>query len=251
VYKGTTPKALAINPVNGKICVANYGSNNVTMITPIRHPNDTKLNATSNDIINHTTTLARPALTGKCINHFNVSPTTPLIIPFNRINTTQQSWNRATIGDGIRDSFEFTINWGTDSLVMGENFVATMALEANAATTNNIGLGTPYTGNVSVYPVYRIAPTTTATKPFVNILTGKNAFEVRNGLIQYSLTKKTFVNIKLFDFDGRQVCTVIKNEQTPGNYTIPVKTSALAKGCYILSFESGNITTKEMIVVTK
>jgi hypothetical protein len=46
--------------------------------------------------------------------------------------------------------------WGTDSLILGENFVCCVPLEAQAATTNNLGLGTPFAGNLEVYPVYRI-----------------------------------------------------------------------------------------------
>jgi len=38
---------------------------------------------------------------------------------------------------------------------MGENFIYAVPLEDQAATTNNLGLGTPFAGNLAVYPVYR------------------------------------------------------------------------------------------------
>jgi hypothetical protein len=47
-------------------------------------------------------------------------------------------------------------NWGTDSLIPGENFVCAVPLEAQAATTNNLGLGSPFAGNLEVYPMYRV-----------------------------------------------------------------------------------------------
>jgi hypothetical protein len=39
---------------------------------------------------------------------------------------------------------------------MGENFVCAVPLEDQAGTTNNLGLGTPFAGNLEVYPVYRM-----------------------------------------------------------------------------------------------
>ena len=50
----------------------------------------------------------------------------------------------------------WSYSWGADSLIMGENFVCCVPFEDQAATTNNLGLGTPFAGNLEVYPVYRI-----------------------------------------------------------------------------------------------
>ena len=73
------------------------------------------------------------------------------------LNTAQNSWNLASITSGAgTDSVRWSWNWGTDSLIKGENFVLATALESDCATTNNEGLGSPFAGNVTVYPVYRI-----------------------------------------------------------------------------------------------
>ena len=76
----------------------------------------------------------------------------------NRVNTAQMAWDWATVTSGAgTDSITWAYNWGTDSLILGENFVCAVPLEDQAATTNNLGLGTPFAGNLEVYPVYRMA----------------------------------------------------------------------------------------------
>jgi hypothetical protein len=54
------------------------------------------------------------------------------------------------------DSISWSWVWGTDSLILGENFLCAVALDSQIAGTNNPGSGTPFTGNVTVYPVYRL-----------------------------------------------------------------------------------------------
>jgi hypothetical protein len=74
----------------------------------------------------------------------------------NRIGTAQQAWGWATVSGGAgTDSITWIYNWGADSLIAGENFVCCVPLEDQAATANNLGLGTPFMGNLEVYPVYR------------------------------------------------------------------------------------------------
>jgi hypothetical protein len=66
---------------------------------------------------------------------------------------------QVTSGSGT-DSLTWSFDWGTDSLVLGENFVCVVPLEMDAAVTNNEGLGSPFAGNLVVCPLYRIpAPT--------------------------------------------------------------------------------------------
>jgi hypothetical protein len=75
----------------------------------------------------------------------------------NRVNTAQTAWDWATVVSGAgTDSITWSYTWGADSLIMGENFVCCVPLEDQAATTNNLGLGSPFAGNLEVYPVYRI-----------------------------------------------------------------------------------------------
>ncbi|UCG44140.1 MAG: T9SS type A sorting domain-containing protein, partial [candidate division WOR-3 bacterium] len=103
-----------------------------------------------------TTSLAQPALTGKAVNRWTPNRTSMMGV-VNRLNTCQQCWNVATIisGQGT-DSITWVWSWCEDSLVLGENFLVAVPLEDQAGTTNNLGLGTPFAGNLEVYPVYRV-----------------------------------------------------------------------------------------------
>ena len=60
-----------------------------------------------------------------------------------------------TAGAGT-DSVTWSYTWGADSLVWGENIVCCVPFEELAAGTNNLGLGSPFAGNLEVYPIYRV-----------------------------------------------------------------------------------------------
>jgi YVTN family beta-propeller protein len=155
VAAGTSPSAVAVNPVTDRIYVANRGGGNVTVITAVP-TNDTKVRAAFDRLPGDTTSFGRPTLTGRGVNRSTPGRTAMMGV-CNRLNTTQKAWNWATVTSGAgTDSITWTYNWGADSLIPGENFVCCVPLEDQAATTNNLGLGTPFAGNLEVYAVYRI-----------------------------------------------------------------------------------------------
>jgi hypothetical protein len=146
---------VAVNPVTNKIYVANSGSDNVTVITDVA-VNDTKVRAALTRLPGDTTSFGRPTLAGKGVNRSSPGRTAMMGV-LNRVGTTQSPWDWATVtSGGGTDSVTWAYNWGEDSLIAGENFVCCVPLEAQAATTNNLGLGTPFVGNIEVYPVYRV-----------------------------------------------------------------------------------------------
>jgi hypothetical protein len=103
-----------------------------------------------------TTRLARPSLTGKGVNRSTPDHTAMMGIG-NRMNTSQVAWDWANTTSGAgTDSITWRYTWGADTLILGENFVCCVPLEDQATTANNLGLGTPFVGNLEVYPVYRI-----------------------------------------------------------------------------------------------
>ncbi|MCX6841729.1 MAG: T9SS type A sorting domain-containing protein [candidate division WOR-3 bacterium] len=198
VTAGTTPWAVAVNPVTNKIYVTNYGSNNVTVIdgatnstasvatglapialvvNPVTNrtyainsgeltvtvitgapDNDTKVRAAFDPSTGIATGANRPTLTGKGVNR-SIGGRTVMMGVGNRMTTAQKDWNWATVTSGAgTDSIMWTYNWGTDSLNWGENFVCAQPLESDAGITNNEGLGSPFAGNLLVYPMYRVAP---------------------------------------------------------------------------------------------
>jgi YVTN family beta-propeller protein len=161
VSAGDSPHAIALNPVTNKIYVANDYSDNVTVIT-VALENDTKVR-TEISYTGNTTGQKQPAVGGKTVNrlfpyHNNIMGT------LNNTSNTQQEWKWANItyGSGT-DSTHWSWNWGTDSLIWGENFICVQPLEMDAAITNNEGLGTPFGGNRVVFPIYRLYPPSTLT----------------------------------------------------------------------------------------
>jgi len=118
--------------------------------------NDTKVRAAFDRLPGDTTASARPALTGKGVNRWTPGWTAMMGVG-NRLNTAQTAWGWATVTSGAgTDSITWTYAWGADSLILGENFVCAVPLEDQAGTTNNLGLGSPFTGNLEVYPLYRM-----------------------------------------------------------------------------------------------
>jgi len=153
VYTGReNATAVTVNPVTNRIYMSWYGLTEIAD-APV---NDTRVCAEFNRLPGDTTSLARPDLTGKGVNRSTPGRTAMMGIG-SRMNTSQAEWNWASITSGAgTDSVTWRYNWGSDTLILGENFVCCVPLDDNAATTNNLGLGTPFAGNVEVYPVYRI-----------------------------------------------------------------------------------------------
>jgi YVTN family beta-propeller protein len=153
VYTGhPDATVVTVNPVTNKIYMS---WNALTEITD-SPTYDTRVRAEFDRLPGDTTSLARPNLTGKSVNRSAPGRTSMMGIG-NRMNTSQAAWDWANITSGAgTDSVAWRYNWGADSLILGENFVCCVPLEDQAATTNNLGLGTPFAGNLEVYPVYRV-----------------------------------------------------------------------------------------------
>ncbi|MGA2506820.1 MAG: fibronectin type III domain-containing protein [Chitinispirillaceae bacterium] len=147
------------NPVTNKIYLTNNRSDSVTIIdkTP---SSDTKLRIFFDSLpytgFYNTTFLAQPIITGKAVNRQRPEHT-GISSVLTAKTTAQASWGHATITGGAgTDSVSWTWSWGTDTLLFGGNLLCAVALDSQTTSTNNPGLGTPFTGNVTVYPIYRL-----------------------------------------------------------------------------------------------
>ena len=250
-----------MNPVTDKVYVANHGSGNVTVIADAP-TNDTKVRAVFNPLPGDTTALARPTLTGKGVNRSTPNRTAMMGV-CNRLNTAQKPWDWATVTSGAgTDSIAWTYNWGTDSLIAGENFVCAQPLESDAGITNNEGLGTPFAGNLAVYPVYRIPSYggiadgrpepndgVLALSVFPNPCPGKAG-------ITYSLPLSGNVSLKLYDVAGELQTTLIGGRRAAGSYVLSFRNSdlgighsRLARGVYLLRLETGNTTLTRKLII--
>ncbi len=112
--------------------------------------------------------------------------------------------------------------------MLGENFVCCVPLEDQAATTNNLGLGSPFAGNLEVYPVYRIAgqvgaeespkPQTSSFKLAATIIRGVLVLQEAKG-------EKREARSELRDIAGRKVLDL---------HSGPNDVRALAPGVYFV-----------------
>jgi len=68
--------------------------------------------------------------------------------------------------------------------------------------------------------------------------------------INYSLEKNGFVSLKIYDMLGREVVTLVNNEQSAGTYTVQFDGAGLASGIYFYKIQSGSfIKTNKMILM--
>jgi len=68
--------------------------------------------------------------------------------------------------------------------------------------------------------------------------------------LQYAVSAKQFVTIKVFDMLGREVALLVNGEKEPGTYTAEFATTGLASGTYIYRMQSGEfVQTKKMVLL--
>jgi hypothetical protein len=256
VFVGNSPNALAVNPVTGNVYVASGSSHNVTVVREAPYC-DTRVHSQLDGFTDHSTTLARPILTGKGVNRWSPDRTRIEGVIGN-FKTTQRYWGIASITGGLHtDSVTWAATFGTDSLVKGENFLCSVALESNGATTNSIGLGTPFVGNATIYPLYRIDPTQTAVDDPGLLTPGVSAL-LQNypnpcnpaTTIHYTLAKGCIVDLKVYDMLGREVGVLVHEQKTPGEYDVRFDGSGLASGVYFYRLQAGSyMETRRLLLL--
>jgi len=71
----------------------------------------------------------------------------------------------------------------------------------------------------------------------------------QNTTIQFAISKKLHVQLKVYDIVGNEVTTLVNEDKPAGNYTTNFYTATIPDGIYILKFQAGNSTdTKRMIL---
>jgi YVTN family beta-propeller protein len=154
----TGPRQVALNPANGKVYLACFTVGRVVVIDQTVEQ-DTKLIADVNTYFqnNREFETSRPGIFGKAVNRWDPNSTAIKLV-LNNLNTAQNAWNITNFTPVAIDSVTWDQYgcWGSNSLSFGENYITYLALDGQAATTNNGGVGTPFCGNMLVYPAYFI-----------------------------------------------------------------------------------------------
>jgi hypothetical protein len=137
----------------------------------------------------------------------------------------------------------WSYNWGTDTLILGENFVCCVPFEDQAATANNLGLGTPFAGNLEVYPVYRIGLAGGVEEtPSADVRTAKAGPTVVRGVLALPVSPRPRVAASpcLLDACGRKVMELQQGAND---------VSVLAPGVYFVHSTLDNRQSKMAKVV--
>ena len=72
-----------------------------------------------------------------------------------------------------------------------------------------------------------------------------------NTTIEYSLTQKAFVSLKVFDILGKEILTLVECQQPAGNYRIQFINHHLPSGVYIYRLETDNFIQIKRMIISK
>ena len=68
--------------------------------------------------------------------------------------------------------------------------------------------------------------------------------------VSYSIPKASFVTIKVYDFLGREIETLVNEEKSAGNYKTEFDGSKITSGIYFDNMKAGNfVETKKLILL--
>ncbi len=69
-------------------------------------------------------------------------------------------------------------------------------------------------------------------------------------LIQYQLPENGFVSLKIYDITGREIASLVNQDQTSGKYAVSFDAADLASGLYLYQLKVNNFTsTKKMMLL--
>ena len=68
--------------------------------------------------------------------------------------------------------------------------------------------------------------------------------------INYAISSKQLVQLKVYDILGSEVATLVNQEQSAGSYKIDFNASRLASGVYFYRLQAGSfVETKKMVIL--
>lgn len=69
--------------------------------------------------------------------------------------------------------------------------------------------------------------------------------------ISYSLPRSSFVDLRVYDLLGRNVATLVQNEQSAGTHSAVFDAKGLASGVYVYTLKAGDFTATKSLVLVK
>ena len=72
-----------------------------------------------------------------------------------------------------------------------------------------------------------------------------------NTTIRYQIPVRSLVTLKLYDILGREIITLVNEEEAAGNYDIDFNASTLASGVYFYKLQAGDYTSVKKMILLK
>ena len=72
-----------------------------------------------------------------------------------------------------------------------------------------------------------------------------------NTIINFQVSAKSKVSIKIFNLEGREISTVFEGEKSPGIYNLPFEGNRLAAGVYICRIQINNQVLQRKLVIQR
>jgi len=69
--------------------------------------------------------------------------------------------------------------------------------------------------------------------------------------IGYSLDRKAFISLQVFDLLGREIATLVDDERAPGRYEIEFDGTRLSSGVYFYRLQSGSVRHTRSLIIEK
>ncbi|MFO7446724.1 MAG: SMP-30/gluconolactonase/LRE family protein [Ignavibacteriaceae bacterium] len=69
--------------------------------------------------------------------------------------------------------------------------------------------------------------------------------------IKYSVSKKLFTTLKIYDLLGKEIQTLVSEEKTAGTYSVEFDASKLSSGTYLYQLTAGNFAESRKLILLK
>jgi len=151
------PRQVAVNPATGKVYLACYTAGRAVVMDQIVEQ-DTKVNTyDGGSTWEHVFPGSNQNRGVSSINHWKPYRTT-ISQGFFSLATSQSFWKLGYYSSSDESTLVWLTGngWGADTALFGDNVYRRGALETQAATTNNLGMGTPFMGNIITDVMYRL-----------------------------------------------------------------------------------------------
>jgi hypothetical protein len=132
------------------------------------------------------------------------------------------------------------------------------ACKINDLKVNRVRLSNQFTSDADIdeYSVYKFDPSSDVK----NTLLSPVAFNLEQNypnpfnpstVISYSLPKNSFVSLKIYDIQGKEIKTLVNEYKTAGNYVTEWKPENMPSGIYMCILNTGNISLTKKMLLTK